>query len=288
MTRRESGYRHDKEPSICGSLDYTSRKFLEDFRAWLADGNGEGPLNRPPKLGPARRRLLATRLFDERLGKWGLQVDDLHANAVRERFVNLSVRLSETSLEGLLQTAESISRAEKAKATWNPKVNRKQNRRLSRTAVSAARLAQELAEIFPPPWEAERAPIGALISGLASFMKGALMATMHQSAESFLEVRNARKMLQATQRPLNKKTGMMHWQLIADLVWLASGKTRAHLSERTVRRYVEEPRQRLLGRLERDYWNRHWSDLASVERLVPISNDDPFEMAAVAYLTSLE
>jgi hypothetical protein len=267
----------------------TDIRIAEEIRARIADGKyrgrGLGP-RKARKAGPAERRLIAERLFDERLPKWTLRGDDLDAKKVRERFAKLSLRLPEQTIRQLLETAESIGSAENAKAMYNPKANRKQYRRLSRTAVSAAMLAIEIAEILPPPWEAERAPIRGLVAGLASFMDGALMATLHASGESLSKIRDAHKLLHATRRPLRAKTGKTYWELIRDLVWLVAGKKRDPLSERTIRRYLEKPNQQRIP--EKVYWNSHWNLLVSVERLVPARHADPFEMAAVRYLTTLD
>jgi hypothetical protein len=153
----------------------------EDFLAGLADGEYVGNLgkrlNRAGKPGPERRKLFAKRLVNDRSRKWGLQDDDPTAKDVGTRFVKHSLRLPEEALGSILETAENIATAEKAKAEWNPKTCRKQYRRLSRSGVSATRLAIEIAEIFPPPWEGEQAPIGLLIEGLFSYVDGAVMAT---------------------------------------------------------------------------------------------------------------
>ena len=265
------------------------RRSVEEFIARHADGKYRGRglgLENAGKPGPEERRLIAERLFDERLSKWGLRGDDLNAKNVRERFAKLSLRLSEQTLRQLLETAESIGSAENAKAGHNPKANRKQYRRLSRTAVSAARLAIEIAEILPPPWEAERAPIGVLVAGLASFIDGALMATLSASGESSAKLRAAHKSLSSTRRPLNARTGKTHWELIRDLVWLVSGTKRTRISERSIRRYLEQPKRPRIP--EKGYWNSHWNLLVKVERLVPVRNSDPFEIAALRYIKPLD
>jgi hypothetical protein len=238
------------------------------------------------KPGPEQRKILAERLVTERFRQWGLQANDLDAKDVGERFAKLSLRMPEETLRLILETTERIARAEGAKAKCNPKANPKRNQCLSRTAVRAASLAIEIAKIFPPPWEAEQEPIGILIAGLASFMDGALMATTHLSRETLSKLRNARRMLHSTLRPLKTKTGKTHWRIIQELAWLASGKGGARLSERSIRRFLEKPN---LPRIpERNYWNKHWNLLVSVERLVPVRHADPFEVAAVRYLTTLD
>lgn len=289
MTLRADGddsrSRHDKQPTGPGSLDSTSRKLiLEDFLVWQADGGSEGGLNRPVKVGPARRALWAKRLFDERLEKWGLHSADSNAENVRERFIKLSRGLPESSLEALLQAAEFINRVEKAKAAWNPKTNRLKYRRLSRLAISAAILTKEIAEIFPSPWAGQSAPIGALVGGLVELVHGTLMATTAAYRDRLVAAGSARKALRSVRELLVKKTGKTHWALVRDLVWLASGTKGVAPSERTIRRYLVRPGEPLIP--EKSYWNRHWPDLVMIEKLVPIRNYEPFESEALSYLNS--
>ncbi len=287
----------NEDPSRVGTLDSALlKRMAEDFLAGLADGKYDGSLvkslKRAHKPGPEQRKLLAKRLVNERFRRWGLQDDDPTAKEVGARFVKLSLRVPEEALRATLETAESIVTAEKAKAAWNPKAYRKQFRRLSRTGVSAAKLALEIAEICPPPWEGEQAPIGLLIQGLFSFVDGAVMATTHLSRETLSALRNAHRILHSTRRPLKKKTGNTHWELIRDLVCLASGKPSVCPSERTIRRYLKKPNGARIP--EKDYWNSHWNDLVRLQRLVPprntdrFENSDPFTIAAVSFLTPLD
>lgn len=302
MARGEDGdgvghNQRNEDPSRVENLDSALlKRMAEDFLAGLGDGKYDGSLvkglKRAHKPGPEQRKLLAKRLVNERFRKWGLQDDDPTAKDVGARFVKLSLRVPEEALRSILETAESIVTAEKAKAAWNPKAYRKQYRRLSRTGVSAAKLAIEIAEIFPPPWEGEQAPLGLLIESLFLFVNGAVMATTHLSRETLSVLRNAHRTLQSTRPLLTGKTGRTHWELIRDLVWLASGKRSVRLSERTIRRYLEEPNGPRIP--EKDYWNSHWNDLVRLQRLVParntdrLENSDPFAIAALRFLTPLD
>jgi hypothetical protein len=63
----------------------------------------------------------------------------------------------------LLETAERIAAAEKAKAAWNPKAKASQDLRLYKIVTAAARLIREIGAIFPPPWTEERARLGAFV-----------------------------------------------------------------------------------------------------------------------------
>src|ERR1039457_4829516 len=89
---------HEITSSVKNFDPTTDIRIAEEIRAGIADGKyrgrGLGP-RKARKAGPAERRLIAERLFDERLPKWTLRGDDLDAKKVRERFAKLSLRLPE-------------------------------------------------------------------------------------------------------------------------------------------------------------------------------------------------
>ena len=209
--------------------------------------------------------------------RWSIPRTDLDAREVK-------VRLERTwhgwtaARKGLfLLAAESIVTAERAKFAWNP--NSTQHRQLSKAAIAAAQLAQEIAIFFPPPWEGSRKPIGDLVTQLAAFITGTLRATI--SSDKRVSALVAREIIQGLKRETPRATGRIHWELIRDLAWLASGK-RVACSERTIRRYLEEPR--LSKSPRHTYWERYWNSIRSVSRLAPDRQPGAFKDAAKDYL----
>jgi hypothetical protein len=145
--------------------------------------------------------------------------------------------------------------------------------------VKAAKLATEIADIFPPPWESEKKCIGDLITALFNFTAGS-SASMMPHSETF---DNARLDLRETQKIIAKKTGRSYWELIRDLVWLASGKMYLPLSDRTVRRYLLWPKGSLGS-----FWRHNSRLLRKLALLVPrgVRETTPFESVARARLNA--
>jgi hypothetical protein len=96
-----------------------------------------------------------------------------------------------------------------------------------------------------------------------------------------VSVFEAGEMVRRTSERLLKRTGRRHWDLIRDLVWLASGD-QADLDERSVRRYLEERSGAKSPAAA--YWRRNWPLLREVARLAPEKKRDLFEAAAKRYL----
>ena len=215
----------------------------------------------------------------EYLDKWGVEWSDPQFKDIAKRLYGIWPRLSAEDRELYLRTAESIAEAEKAKSAWNPKAMRDQYTRLSKTAVAAARLANELGAMFPPPWTGERAPMGDLMQGLASFVAGSLHATFPKDRDT--AVHTARFLLQTTRRSVSRKGRGMHWELIRDLAWLASQK-KARPDERTVRRYLDEGRHVKTPAQAR--WEGNWDLIRNAFRLAPNGPREPFEKLVKRYL----
>jgi ribosomal protein L35 len=92
-------------------------------------------------------------------------VDDPRVPPIIQRLEKVLPRLTRRDKDLFFRAAESIAEAEQAKAHWNPKTGRSQHRRLSKSAIAAARLAEEIGAMMPPPWTGERAPISDLVQG---------------------------------------------------------------------------------------------------------------------------
>ena len=216
---------------------------------------------RPPELPGTE--LPGTELLGEKLKSWGVPPDDLTVDAVRRRMAKIQLSIEDQFW--LLETAERIAAAEKAKAAWNPKAKASQDLRLYKIVTAAARLIKEIGAVFPPPWTEERARLGAFVGEMAAFLEGTLAATMvvHKNAAVSLASATARTMKQ--HRP---PRGRVYWELLQDLIGLASAKTAGRISERSVRRYVEE--QRMSGSAASAYWRTHFKLIQEAVRLAPL------------------
>jgi hypothetical protein len=108
-----------------------------------------------------------TELLGEKLKSWGVPPDDLRVDAVRRRMAKIQLSIEDQFW--LLETAELIAAAEKAKAAWNPKAKASQDLRLYKIVTAAARLIKEIGAVCPPPWTGERARLGAFVAEMAAF-----------------------------------------------------------------------------------------------------------------------
>jgi hypothetical protein len=128
-----------------------------------ADEKRLRPKGRPKKSNAGAdaffaRAIKSLRLHPEfeYLEKWGVEWRDPQFKEIAKRLYRVWPRLSAEDRELYLRTAESIVQAEKAKNAWNPKAQRDRYARLSKNAVAAAALANELGAMFPSPWTGEK------------------------------------------------------------------------------------------------------------------------------------
>jgi hypothetical protein len=216
---------------------------------------------RPPELA-------GTELLGERLKRWGVQSDDPSVIAVRKQLARIQLSIEDQFW--MFETAERIAAAEKAKAAWNPKAKAAQNLRLCKVVTAAARLIQEISAVFPPPWTEQRARLGLLVAEMAAFLEGTLAATMVVNKNAAVSLASATVRTMKQQR---SPKGRVYWELLQDLVWLASGKTAGRISERSVRRYLED--QRMAESSARAYWRRHFELIQAAVRLTPLQDPAP-------------
>jgi hypothetical protein len=209
------------------------------------------------------RELPGTELLGERLKTWGVRPDDPSVDAVRRRLARIQLSIVDQSW--LLETAERIAAAEKAKAAWNPKAKASQDLRLYKIVTAAARLIQEISAVFPPPWTEERARLGLLVAEMAAFLEGTLAATMVVNKNAVVSLASATARAMKQHRSPKSR---VYWELLQDLIWLASAKTAGRISERSVRRYVED--QRMSRSAARAYWRRHFKLIQEAVRLNPL------------------
>jgi hypothetical protein len=196
------------------------------------------------------------------LERWGCPIPELvfepRGSEILRRMYKLWRRLTADQRRMYLQTAERIAEAEKAKSTWNPKASRERSIYLAKSAVAAARLVRELSLIFPPPWLGDENKLGELVFGLASYIRGTLDATVPWERDEAVDA--ASGVLRTAKKRIARRTGGMRWELLRDLVWLASGKMR-DLDERDVRRYLDK--QRSAKNLAEGYLRPNWELMGS-------------------------
>jgi hypothetical protein len=170
---------------------------------------------------------------------------------VRRRLA--TIQLSVEDQFWLLEAAERIAAAERAKAAWNPKAKAAQYLHLCKLVTAAARLNKDISAVFPPPWTDDRERIGLLVAELAAFIQGALTATMIVNKNASVALARATVRTMKQHRP---PTSRLNWALLQDLIWLVSAKKAARISERSLRRYVDEERVSLSP--VRAYWKRNF------------------------------
>src|SRR5262249_5642309 len=112
----------------------------------------------------------------EAFDKWGVPQDDLHANSVAKRLTKLWTNWSHEQRRLLLKAADCVAKAEKLKLRASKTPRTQKRRHVTRCAIDAAKVAQVIARLFPPPWKGDRAPIGDVVDHLGSFMVAALRA----------------------------------------------------------------------------------------------------------------
>ena len=219
---------------------------------------------RPLATARARpQKSLGTELLAERLRIWGVRPDDPEARAVKSQLARM--RLSVEDQLWMLETAERIAEAERAKAAWNPKAQIAAYMTLCKVGTAAARLSREISELFPPPWTGERARVGLLLAELAAFIEGILTTTM------IVKNSVAGAVASSTVRTMKQRRspgGRIHWELLGDLCWLASGRTSRRISERSVRRYLDDqrrPRSPVAA-----YWKRNFKLVREAIRRNPL------------------
>jgi hypothetical protein len=177
-------------------------------------------------------------LFAEKLEAWGVKPDDLHAKDVKKRLAKTQLSLADQTL--LFSTAERIAEAEKVKVAWNLKVIGPRYSNLSRIVIAAARLSKEIREVFPPPWTDNRTRMGTLIAELAALIEGTFTATTIVDRD--YTVLAASAMVRSMRRVRSSK-GRICWDLLRELSWLASGKSAGRISDRSLRRYLDDQRR---------------------------------------------
>lgn len=210
--------------------------------------------------------------FELKLIGWGVPREHPDVDAIRIRLGRVWRRLPDPDRFELLRAAEAIAEVEAAKAAWNPKADEGRRRELRGLAQSAVKLVREIHLFLPPRVGEDRrdypgipaAPTGSvrdqLLANLASLAEGTLLATkpFEKVTSAYMAAWNLRR----AKRRLVARTGNAHFELLADLAWLASGM-RYKISERSLRRYPI-PGGSLI--FNRRYLGTHLSSMGSGRR----------------------
>jgi hypothetical protein len=169
--------------------------------------------------------------------RWGLEDDDSDAIDVQRRLSRAWRNWSYSTRRQFLSAAEVFADAERARSGTRSRAKLLRSQRLVQNVVAAARLACDIREAFPPPWEADRVWIGEMTVSLARYIQGALGA-LAETDKAF-SVRLARAYLGHLTTAIASEGGRMHWQLFADVVWLAGAKSQPVRNESTMRKWAQ-------------------------------------------------
>ena len=229
------------------------------------------------------------------IAEWGIPRDDPDATDVAGRYAKAWGQLPSAQQGQLLRTAEEIARAEQAKLGWIATTAGPRYEHLAETAIQAARLADNLAGMFPKPWDdggstighllAQSEPrddgrlaIGHLIVQLDGFVDAACDANV---LDRDLAVFVASQFIDRT-RAGAKKPGR---EMIRNLAWLASHK-KHFLDESTIRRYSRTGRPTHAPGFR--VWKDNWALVRRVAKLTRERRDqdhaEPFRPAVRVYL----
>jgi len=163
----------------------------------------------------------------------------------------------------LVEAAAAVMRAERSKRRWVSVVQVERHQQLALAAIDGAQLALTLSKLFPRPWHGDE--VERLVATLVAFLSAAVDETAVPEHEMAVGVARAR--LKALRR---HTSGRPHWELVADLAWLASG-LQHKVSERTVRRYLTASiRRSPAGKV----WAPNFRLMGRAARLVPASEQN--------------
>ena len=214
--------------------------------------------------------------------RWGLESDDENAKKATTKLAKHG--WSEEQRRRVLDTVDQIVHTERAKP-WkapNPELSQRYTR-IAGDAVNAAKLALALHEWCPSPTFEESAPATReLVVRLVDFVSSCLHETA--IADHYMASQIAKDMLTG----LKNDFGPIPAGLMADLVWLALGKTKEsdvedQLDEATIRRYGKNVKK--TGTPAGKVWKAGWGVVVATARLVPPDDQgDTFARDVRAFL----
>ena len=235
--------------------------------------------------GYARKELVDNRkspqfeaLLDAVSERWSVPRDDLDVRDIVSGWAKTWVQLSPERQFETLIAAETIARAEREKAAWNPKFAKDRYTGLAKKAIAAAELAEQLADLFPPPWEHSLAPIGNLINQLGQFVIDACKATV---LEKDILAGVAGKRIRAARPRSNVSAKVPEWEMFGDLAWLASNR-RHRADLRTLRRYRDELQKTKVPGAE--LFKNNWPLVQRIARMIPGQRDNAFKRAIEVHI----
>lgn len=161
----------------------------------------------------------------------------------------------------LLLTIDAFVQAENAKkvSKRDPEMGRRY-RQLARTAITAGELAMQMSKLFPPPWDKHTHP---LLDLLVAWANSGLIQTTVIDRDQARVV--AGEMIDQLRDDLKTAGHKMPYELMADLLWLATGRQK-RFDESTIRRYGKNVKLRVLAA---KVLKRKGRALADIARFVP-------------------
>ena len=210
--------------------------------------------------------------------RWNIPEDNHDACEVARQLAKAWEPYTAGQRSLVLGAVDAIAAAERAKRKWNPKARRGVYLRLANSASAAARLADEIGIIFPPPWQGDRTPVGDLVSRLAEYVASASDVTSGRDRDVARYRAEAQCVLLKKETP--KRSGRITSALLRDLVRLATGGS-VDVDESTIRRYGARSRASRTRRPRSSspvatHWKRNWSLVVRVLRQVPDHRRDLF------------
>lgn len=198
--------------------------------------------------------------------RWQLATDDEHALHVSRTLNGLWESWTVEQRLLLLDAAEAVSEADRARKEWRCNEAEKARHRLLATQCSdAARLATSLAGTFPPPWDREREQVGQLITMLADFASSGLHETVILEHDRAIQL--AKRSIAQLRENTPRGAAKASLALVSELAWLAGGKQdEAPRDESTIRRILNDQTRRSTPGA--GAWRKNWPFLRDSARVL--------------------
>ena len=138
----------------------------------------------------------------------------------------------------LLEAAETVSAAERAKAAWNPKLDPSLQNALIKVCslgTAASTLAEKLNAWSVDRDGEDREFARPLIRSLVTFASSAATTAMDSTPQGAAV--DARRALSRFRKNTPKHGGRAEWTLLADLVWLCGGQPATRPDTKALQRY---------------------------------------------------
>lgn len=204
---------------------------------------------------------------------WGVAKGDLDAKPVLHRLDLTWQRWTAHQRVLLWEAVNAIVSAEQAKVDWQPKSLKPAYQKAAQIARDAARLAHDLRETLAREPNVIPA-LQALVSALEELARSGLWATANLQHD--MAIMRAGAAVITLRRLTPRNSGRVSWELLRELVWLASRK-RHLVDEKTIRRYLSSKAASPTPVVE--FWRRNFPIMRSVARVPTVPKTDPIPTA---------